>query len=165
MKDPRKKIFFYGALAGFCAISLSVLFFFLLYKFPEIGDTLDNLSEILAPIIYGGVIAYLLRPICNWVLTLLQRWFPKLKPKTADTIAVALGVVFGLLIVYALIAILAPQLYYSIISIWETLPDKADQFLAFLRRKFHATCRSQNRPATLDNIRNAGGFHINEFLI
>ena len=62
MKDPKRSTFFYGILAIFSAITLSGLLFFLLIKLPQIRDMLKSLSSILAPIIYGGVIAYLLRP-------------------------------------------------------------------------------------------------------
>lgn len=136
MKDPKRSSFFYGILAIFSAITLSGLLFFLLIKLPQIRDMLKSLSSILAPIIYGGVIAYLLRPICNWTYALLKGWFPKLKDSIADTIAIAVSLVIGILVVYALIAILAPRLYDSVVSIWNTLPEKADQFIAFLNNTF-----------------------------
>lgn len=136
MKDPKRSTFFYGILAIFSAITLSGLLFFLLIKLPQIRDMLKSLSSILAPIIYGGVIAYLLRPICNWTYALLKGWFPKLKDSIADTIAIAVSLVIGILVVYALIAILAPRLYDSVVSIWNTLPEKADQFIAFLNNTF-----------------------------
>lgn len=136
MKDPKRSSFFYGILAIFSAITLSGLLFFLLIKLPQIRDMLKSLSNILAPIIYGGVIAYLLRPICNWTYALLKGWFPKLKDSIADTIAIAVSLVIGILVVYALIAILAPRLYDSVVSIWNTLPEKADQFIAFLNNTF-----------------------------
>ena len=136
MKDPKRSTFFYGILAIFSAITLSGLLFFLLIKLPQIRDMLKSLSSILAPIIYGGVIAYLLRPICNWTYALLKEWFPKLKDSIADTIAIAVSLVIGILVVYALIAILAPRLYDSVVSIWNTLPEKADQFIAFLNNTF-----------------------------
>ena len=136
MKDPKRSTFFYGILAIFSAITLSGLLFFLLIKLPQIRDMLKSLSNILAPIIYGGVIAYLLRPICNWTYALLKGWFPKLKDSIADTIAIAVSLVIGILVVYALIAILAPRLYDSVVSIWNTLPEKADQFIAFLNNTF-----------------------------
>ena len=136
MKDSKAKSVFFGILTGFGTISLSVLFFFFLYKINEIGLALDKLYQILAPIIYGGVIAYLLRPICKWLYGKLQKLFPKMKHRTADLISVALSLFFGLLVVYALIAILVPQLYYSILNIWDTLPDKADAFVANLQEKF-----------------------------
>lgn len=136
MKDPKRSTFFYGILAIFSAITLSGLLFFLLIKLPQIQAMIKSLSSILAPIIYGGVIAYLLRPICNWTYALLKGWFPKLKDSIADTIAIAVSLVIGILVVYALIAILAPRLYDSVVSIWNTLPEKADQFIAFLNNTF-----------------------------
>lgn len=136
MKDPKKRTYMYGILTGFGAISLSVLFFFLLYKLSEISIAVERLMEILAPITYGGVIAYLLRPICKFLYEKLIKLFPKLKPRTADLISVALGIIIGLLVVYALIAILVPQLYNSIVSIWGTIPEKADLFVADLTSKF-----------------------------
>lgn len=136
MKDPKRSTFFYGILAIFSAITLSGLLFLLLIKLPQIRDMIKSLNSILAPIIYGGVIAYLLRPICNWTYAHLKGWFPKLKDNIADTIAIAVSLVIGILVVYALIAILAPRLYDSVISIWNTLPEKADQFIAFLTNTF-----------------------------
>ena len=136
MKDPKRSTFFYGILAIFSAITLSGLLFLLLIKLPQIRDMIKSLNSILAPIIYGGVIAYLLRPICNWTYAHLKGWFPKLKDNIADTIAIAVSLVIGILVVYTLIAILAPRLYDSVISIWNTLPEKADQFIAFLTNTF-----------------------------
>lgn len=136
MKDSKGRSVFYGILTGFGTISLSVLFFFFLYKIDEIGAALDKLNQILAPIIYGGVIAYLLRPICKYLYDKLQKIFPKMKHRTADLISVALSLVFGLLVVYALLAILVPQLYNSIVNIWGTLPEKADVFVESLQKKF-----------------------------
>ena len=65
MKDPMRKRYFYLMFAGFGAISLSLVLFFIIYRLQGIGEALESLSAILAPFLYGGVIAYLLRPICN----------------------------------------------------------------------------------------------------
>ena len=62
MKDPNKRQYLYLTLSFFGAISLSILVFFLLYRFQGIGDVVSKLSDILAPFIYGSVVAYLLRP-------------------------------------------------------------------------------------------------------
>lgn len=136
MKEPRWKNVVYGILIGFGTISLSVLFFFVLYKFDAIQAGFDKLGQILAPIIYGGVIAYLLRPICKWFYEKLRKLFPKMGHRAADLVSVGLSLLFGLLVVYGMIAILVPQLYYSIVDIWDTLPDKADAFVASLQKKF-----------------------------
>ena len=38
MKDPKMKQYFYLMMSFFCAISLSILVFFLLYRFQGVGD-------------------------------------------------------------------------------------------------------------------------------
>ena len=123
-------------LAGFGAISLSVVLFFVLYRFRGIGDALKKLGDILAPFVYGGVVAYLLRPLCNLYEKLYLRYIPKKLHKAANPVAVALSIISGILIVYALIIMIAPQLYESIKTIWTTLPEKINQLIAWLTKTF-----------------------------
>ena len=136
MKDSKKKRYLYGSLIGVTAVGVGILLLFLLYRLPEVGQAIDKLSQILAPITCGAVIAYLLRPICNGLNLRIQKWRPKWKEKMVDYIAITLSMILGILIVYALIAILVPQLYYSIVSIWDTLPGKAANFIAYLEETF-----------------------------
>ena len=56
-KKPHIKPYLYGMLAGFGAISLSIIFFFLIYRFDGFGDAISTLTGILMPFIYGAVIA------------------------------------------------------------------------------------------------------------
>ncbi len=135
MKDPVKKRYLYMMLSIFGAISLSIVVFFLVYRFRGIGDILRKLSQTLAPFIYGGVVAYLLRPMCNFYEIQLQKLLPK-SHKFANTLAVALSLASGILIVYALIIMIAPQLYESVLSLWNSLPDKVNQFLVWARATF-----------------------------
>lgn len=136
MLDPKKKRYLYTMLSGFGAISLSVILFFVLYRFRGIGDAFKKLSDILAPFVYGGVVAYLLRPLCNLYEKLFLKYLPKKLHKAADPVAVGLSIISGLLIVYALIIMIAPQLYESIRTIWTTLPQKIDQLIAWLTKTF-----------------------------
>ena len=129
MKDPDKKKYFYLMMSIFGAISLSILVFFLLYRFQGVGDVFHNLKSILAPFIYGGVVAYLLRPMCNFFEGLLVKYFPKKMEKTAKTLAIALAMAAGVLAVYAVIIMIAPELYRSILSLWRTLPAKVNALL------------------------------------
>ena len=76
-KKPHIKSYLYGMLAGFGAISLSILFFFLIYRFQGFGDAISKLTGILMPFIYGAVIAYLLKPVCNCVEDFLRRLLPE----------------------------------------------------------------------------------------
>ena len=127
MKDPYKRRYFYLMLSIFTAISLSILVFFALFRMQGIGAALKSLAGILAPFGYGCVMAYLLRPMCNMFQAQLERCLPKKARSMASPLAVALSVVCGLLIVYALIIMIAPNLYDSIRTLWNSMPTKAAQ--------------------------------------
>jgi predicted PurR-regulated permease PerM len=116
-------------LAGFGAISLSILFFFMVYRFQGLGDAVNKVVDILKPFIYGSIIAYLLRPICNWYDEQLTDILPVKMRKTASTLAVALSMVTGFLIVYLLVIMILPELVSSIQNIWITMPDRVQAFL------------------------------------
>ena len=136
MKDPRKKRYLYAMLAGFGAISLSVLLFFFLYRLQGVGQAFDRIVQILKPFIYGGVVAYLLRPVCNLYADWLGRWLPRHTQRFADPIAITLSMITGLLVIYALIIMIAPQLYHSIMSLWNSLPSKIDQTINWFTDRF-----------------------------
>ena len=136
MKKNIKSPYVRGMLAGFGAISLSVAFFFLLYGMQGIGEAQDTLTDILAPFLYGGVIAYLLRPMCNFYETLLVKILPRKIQKLAEGLAVALSLITGILLVYMLIILVAPEVYESLRSLWNTLPEKADQLLEWGMKTF-----------------------------
>ena len=136
MKDPNKKQYFYQMMSFFGAISLSILVFFLLYRFRGIGDIFHKLSDIMAPFIYGSVVAYLLRPACNWYEDLLTRNLPAKWKKLSSGLAVTFSLITGIFVVYVLIIMIVPQLYSSILSLWTTLPQKVSQFIAWARETF-----------------------------
>lgn len=136
MKNDQRMKYLYLMLAGFGAISLSVIFFFLLYRMDNIKEMLDWVTEILAPFIYGGIIAYLLRPLCNHIEEFFQITLPGKLKKLSPLLGVVLSVIAGLLIVYALINMIAPQLYESIVSIWESLPSRIESMIAWAESTF-----------------------------
>lgn len=136
MRDPGKKPYLYLMLSMFGAISLSIVVFFVVYRFRGIGDIVHQLGEILAPFIYGGIVAYLLRPMCNYYEQILGAVLPKKVKKLANPAAVALSMLTGILLVYALIIMIAPQLYESIRSLWNSIPDKINRFVQWANEKF-----------------------------
>jgi predicted PurR-regulated permease PerM len=129
MRDPDKKKYFYLMMSIFGGISLSILVFFLLDRFQGVGHVFHELKDILAPFIYGGVMAYLLRPMCNFFEGILLKYLPPKMEKTAKSLAIALAMAAGILAVYAVIIMIAPELYNSILSLWLTLPEKVNALL------------------------------------
>lgn len=136
MRSNQKKTYLYGMLAGFGAISLSILFFFLLYRYQGFGDSIRKLMGILAPFIYGAVIAYLLKPVCNTYENFFRARLPDELRRAAAPLAILLSMLTGLLIVYALIIMIIPQLVGSIISLFNTLPDQVESFIEWLELTF-----------------------------
>jgi len=131
MVDPKKRRYLYISLAVFSAIAMSLILFFILFRLQGIGDALRTVSDILAPFVYGSVIAYLLRPLCNTYESFFSDVFPQRMKRFANSVAVLLSIVTGILVVYTLIIMVAPQLYASVLSLWNSLPEKINQFLAW----------------------------------
>ena len=131
-KKPHAKPYLYGMLAGFGAISLSIVFFFFIYRFKGFGDAVATLTSILMPFIYGGVIAYLLKPVCNTVENFLRRLFPEKMHGFAGGLAVAATILFGLLLVYALLMMIIPQLITSVTTLYYTGRANMGKFVTWL---------------------------------
>lgn len=136
MKNDQRFKYLHMMLAGFGAISLSVVFFFLLYRLKNVKELLDWVVEILAPFVYGGIIAYLLRPLCNHIEEFFQITLPGKMKRISPVLGVVLSMVAGLLIIYALINMIAPQLYESVVSIWESLPTRIEAFIVWAEKSF-----------------------------
>ena len=136
MKDPVKKNYLYLMLSVFGAISFSILVFFLVYRFQGVGDVFHRLKDILAPFIYGGIVAYLLRPMCNFYEGILMKYLPEKLKEAGKALSIGLSLVTGILAVYMVIIMIAPELYNSILSLWTTLPTKINTFLEWARATF-----------------------------
>ena len=137
MMDKKQHIkpYLYGMFAGFGAISLSIIFFFLIYRFQGFGDAISTLTGILMPFIYGSVIAYLLKPVCNWLEDFLHKLFPEKMHSFANMLAVALTILFGLLLIYALIMMIVPQLISSVTTLYFTARDNINEFVNWASRQ------------------------------
>lgn len=128
MKKTQWTPYIRAMLAGFGAIGLSVAFFFVVYNIPAIAGYVGKITDILASFVYGGVIAYLLRPMCNGYADMLEKILPAKLKNAANSVAVILSLITGVMIVYALIIMIAPQLVESITTLWNAIPDRLDQF-------------------------------------
>ena len=136
MVDPKKKRYLYLSLSIFGAIAMSLFLFFFLYRMQGVEEAIHNIFDILAPFVYGSVVAYLLRPMCNFYEGLFTDLLPGKVKKAANGIAVGLSLVTGILIVYTLLIMILPQLYHSIRNLWNSLPDKVSGFILWITATF-----------------------------
>ena len=128
-KKPHIKPYLYGMLAGFGAISLSIIFFFLIYRFDGFGSAISTLTGILMPFIYGAVIAYLLKPVCNTIEAFLRRLIPEKMKGLINALSVTFTILFGLLLIYALCMMIIPQLITSVTTLYYTAQANITKFM------------------------------------
>ena len=128
-KKPHIKPYLYGMLAGFGAISLSILFFFFIYRFDGFGDAVSKVTGILMPFIYGAVIAYLLKPVCNTIEAFLRRFIPEKMKGLINALSVTFTILFGLLLIYALCMMIIPQLITSVTTLYYTAQANITKFM------------------------------------
>lgn len=134
-------------LTAFLVILCGILVFFAVYRFAAVQKIVSVITGILAPFIYGLVMAYLLCPIYNFTvrrsygfLSKGDRQFSKALPvaKGIGTV-VALAVLF--IVVTGILWMIIPGLIESIVKIVEVLPDSMNQLMHWIDAKL------QNFPA------------------
>ena len=116
----------YLMLAGFGAISLSILFFFFLFRLETVGGYVKAAINTLMPFIIGCVMAYLIYPISQGITLYLDKLTSDRCKKFTLTVGIFLGLIIFGGAIYLLLCMLLPQLVESITSIIVGMPVMAD---------------------------------------
>ena len=112
-KDPK---YLYWGITAVCVVLLSVACALVFSNLPGFFAACKKLFSIIAPVVYGIAIAYILNPIMVRVERCLFSFFEsrKMKAKAAKKLSRALGVItaiaVGIAVVYAFFAMLLPNL-------------------------------------------------------
>lgn len=118
--------YLYWGITAFLVVCSCIFFYYILFHGVRFRAGFGNIIGILSPIIYGFVIAYLLSPIVNLLeKKLLFPIFKRNKPISVDDkvikrirlISILLTYFIVILLIYALFAMLIPQLTRSVQSI------------------------------------------------
>lgn len=132
-KQPSKlREHFQRGMTTLVVIIAGVLFFFAIWRFEELAATVGKVIDVLTPVIYGLVIAFLLNPIVKRVEKWLQPWLHKIiekeqgAQKTARGIGIFVAFVLALVAISALFNMLIPELYKSVYDLVVTLPSHVD---------------------------------------
>lgn len=143
MRERKYRYFICWGITAFCVIAASIAFGFFLLKIDMVKAAIGTLTEILAPVIYGAVLAYLLTPIYNRYRN-KSEVFLKSKMKNekkavglAKSIATAISLVVLLVIVAGLCSMLIPQLITSIRSIVDGLPSSLTKLSLWMENAFN----------------------------
>lgn len=127
------KKYLYAGVTAFIVIVCSLVFYWIVTDWDLLFSGLQKFIDVLDPLIYGLVFAFLLAPICNWTEA---RWFGPLSkrmlkknpdgaPRLARGFSVTFSLVFGIAVVSAVIWLIIPQTYRSI----ETVVVKAPGYI------------------------------------
>jgi len=127
MKNENRKYVKLG-ITGVVIIFVSLLCFFFLFRLSAVFQVIQDVLKILSPFLYGAVIAYILAPICNC----LEHWLHKILPNSRRlpvAISIVIAVLLALVIVSALIMLVFPQMWKSIMDILAVLPGQLESFI------------------------------------
>ena len=125
-KEFFKKVFF-QSLTGFLSLALAVLLFFGLLKLDEIRRGFHWVMDILAPFIYGGTMAYLLKTPCGFLEGQFKAALPEKYKKRANILAVAAVMVISALVFYLLMSMVIPEMVESIMTLAVAVPPKVEE--------------------------------------
>ena len=130
-------------LTAFLVIAAEILFYMLLQHAGVVLGWLGSVLKVLAPIIWGLVIAYILWPGTKYFqyklfLPWLNRRFPKRtnNQTTSRLLAVILAITIAVLFIGVLLWIVIPQVYTSVESIVSNAPEYLQTISDFIERFF-----------------------------
>ena len=103
------------AVAVVCAV---MLFYDLVFRSSIVLTYAKNLVSILAPILYGFALAYLLAPVVNWFeRAIFRSGGQRAQPKWLRAVAILLTWAVVAVLLYALMSVLLPELYRSLVQL------------------------------------------------
>ena len=117
-------------ITAFLVLAATSLLFIIVSHLETINKNFNLFIQILMPIIYGAVLAYLMSPVYNFVVKISEVLLVKLfrkkskKQSTASSfLATVCSLLFLTLIGGSLVSLLIPELTKSIYNLYMTLPD------------------------------------------
>ena len=122
-------------LTSFLVIAAGILFYFLLLRFPNLSSGISKIIEVLKPVIFGFVIAFLLNPLVKRIEKYLEPILRKRvrKPENAGKLSRGIGIFISeillILLVIGLCNMLIPELYSSIRNLVFTLPRQLSEWV------------------------------------
>ena len=121
MKNFFKKAFRY-AMPLFIGLTLSIICFFLIFRFDGVRKAFSTIVAILKPFIYGGVIAYLLKTPFNWFQMQLPKLIGDKHKGLVKALSLILVLLAAVLIIVFLLVLVIPSLVDSIVAIANAIP-------------------------------------------
>lgn len=110
--------YFAWGLTAVCVVCAVLLIYDVVFRDSIVMTYAGKLMDILAPILYGVAIAYLLTPIVNWFeRVILPRAGSRGGAKGVRAVAMVLTWIVVFALFYGLLSVLLPELYKSILQL------------------------------------------------
>lgn len=106
-------------------VFISILFFFMIYRFDGFKKGVGSVINILSPIIYGGIIAYIINMPMDFIERNLNKigGFRKLSFKKKRIISLVLTYLIVIILVVVFFALLIPQIADSVTKLTDMTSD------------------------------------------
>ena len=140
MKHKIENKYLYTGLTAFLVIGASLLLYFFFLRIEDFIAVLTKIIQILKPLIYGIVIAFILTQVFNYVNRKLTKLLTEkmedkeLAKKYSKVISITVSILVLFLALFLILYILVPRLIVSILGIIESWSYNVDNIEAWLRR-------------------------------
>lgn len=140
MKNQRFRLYINWGLTALAVIACSVLFAFALSKASAIFGVIGMIIKILMPIIYGGVLAYLMLPIYNFTYSLVCKKTVKLfkaqkaRNRIGKMAATLVSLLLLIFVVSGLFWMIIPQILDSILGFQDSLTGYINNLTLWLSK-------------------------------
>ena len=136
----RDSHYFQWGLTAVCVVCAILLIYDVVFRGSIVIAYLGKLIYILAPVLYGAFMAYLLAPLVNWFEAVLFRRRPGKKTRLRG-VSVALTWLVVIASLYLLLSILLPELYKSVRQLVGNVDSYYQTISAWVKRLL------ENNPA------------------
>lgn len=139
MKKNRYQPYFAVGLTAFLVLAAAIILHFFLAHHDTVFTFFGNVTNILRPIFMGMVLAFLLLPVQRHIIGFADKILPQsLTQHTSwrrilNFIAILLSLALAVLLIYLLLAMLLPQLYWSVLSFIQEIPNHIKDIQDWLR--------------------------------
>ena len=139
MEENKNDIYFKWGLTAVAVIVIALVISLIFSKLGPIATAISTIISTVSSVLYGVVMAFLMAPVYDrigiWVGEILSSLFPKWKKsdKYAKMVATLAGLVILILVVFALIMMIIPELVNSITNVISYAPSGTQNLEAWLK--------------------------------
>lgn len=131
--EPNQK---YLTVSFYTVITFAICLFLvvIVQKFSVISGVLASFANVIAPVTWGIVIAYIVNPLMKFFERFFGKCFEKKKPrrKLVRSLSVAFGLLSLLAVLFAIVAVLLPQVVESVIGLARNFNSYLNNFESWI---------------------------------